>query len=485
MKKPFAQCSLADFVHELHLAARPRDASVSRGGPRARGGDLCPSWMTDLSADIMEWITPCLLDHALTKAVLRRHPLVGGSSGLVRPFANDERAWRSMLRDLFHSAGVSVSDAAQLCVYLVVKQCAERGSVRLPHVAYAQEQWRLPGKERPSVRWCLQIFAAIEQLHGARVFMRVCNAQGAALVRIQLAPAEERLRLRTLVPVYEMAMGHRQRLRGMGCGGWGRLALLMSQGGAERGPVPRHCSALMDCIVRRVAAQVAAMPEVLLAQVRVFRATGDYAAAAALLQQAVGHGHVLSRAELADMLIFGREGVAKDHKRAFELVEEGARLGCHHSQGVLAQCYFFGYGCSKDAARSLALARASAGKGSKYGQRTLGDLYYSGAGGVAQDYAAAVAQYRLAAAQGYDVAQHSVGYMYNMGYGVAHDLAEALQWYKLAAAQGFSAALYNVGWYHENGWRVAANRAEAIRWYKRAAAAGYSKAADALKRLGA
>jgi len=489
MKKPFAQCSLADFVHELHLAARPRDASVSRGGPPpARGGDLCPRWMMDLSADIVAWITPCLLDHALTKAVLRRHPLVGGSSGLVRPFANDERAWRSMLRDLFHSAGVSVSDAAQLCVYLVVKQCAERGSVRLPHVAYAQEQWRLPGKERPSVRWCLQIFAAIEQLHGARVFMRVCNAQGAALVRIQLAPAEQRLRLRTLVPVYKMAMGHRQRLRGMGCGGRGRLALLMSQGRVERGPVPRHCSALMDCIVRRVAAQVAAMPEVLLAQVRVLRAAGDFAGAAALLQQAVGHGHVLSRAELADMLIDGREGVAKDRKRAFELVEEGARLGCHQCQGVLARCYFHGVGCAKDAARSLALARASAGKGSKYGQCTLGDLYYSGEGGVAQDYAAAVAQYRLAAAQGYDMAQNDVGV-----YGVAHDCAEVLRWYKLAAAQGLGMALYNVGMfyeknvglYHENGRSVAADRAEAIRWYKRAAAAGHSHAADRLKRLGA
>ncbi len=75
---------------------------------------------------------------------------------------------------------------------------------------------------------------------------------------------------------------------------------------------------------------------------------------------AVCHGHVLSRAELADMLFEGREGVAVDRKRACGMVEEGARLSCHHCQGVLARYYLFGFGCAKDAARSLALARASA-----------------------------------------------------------------------------------------------------------------------------
>jgi len=200
---------------------------------------------------------------------------------------------------------------------------------------------------------------------------------------------------------------------------------------------------------------------------------------------AIGLGDSPLRAGLADMLIDGREGVAVDRKKAFGLVEEGARLGCHHCQGMLARCYLRGFGCAKDAARSLALARASAGEGSKNGQYVLGHLYRVGEGGVAQDYAAAVLQFRLAAAQGYDGAQSDLGYMYYIGYGVAKDDAEALRWFKLAAAQGNSVALYNVGMCYENGYSVVANRAEAIRWYKRAAAAGHSKAAYALKRLGA
>ena len=51
-----------------------------------------------------------------------------------------------------------------------------------------------------------------------------------------------------------------------------------------------------------------------------------------------------------------------------------------------------------------------------------------GKGGVAQDYAAAVVQYRLAAAQSYDLAKTELGYMYDMGYSVAKDFAEALRW---------------------------------------------------------
>jgi TPR repeat protein len=456
MTKTFAACSLADLAYELQLA-------------------VCDESGSALSSDIVvARIIPCLLDHTHTKAVLQRHPRVGGSGGLVcSAAAESKQVWCSMLRDLFLSAGVSVSNAAQLRVYLVVKQCAKLGRVRLPHLLVAG-------------RWCLQLFAALEQLHGARVFLRVCNAQGAALVRIQLSPAAQRLRLRTLVPVYEMAMGHRQRLRGMGCGGRGKLALLMSQGGGGDRPVSRDCSALMDRIVRRVAAaQVAATPEGLHAKAQALRAAGECAAAAALLQQAVGHGHVPSRADLAGMLIEGRESVAKDRERGFELAEEGARLGCHSCQGVMAMCYLFGAGCSQDAPRSLALARASAGEGSKYGQRTLGWLYREGLGGVGQDHAAAVAQYRLAAAQGYDAAQNALGHMYGMGYGVAQDYAEALHWHKLAAAQGYGQALMWMGRHYEEGLSVAADKAEAIRWYKRAAASGHSHAAKSLMRLGA
>ena len=217
MAKPFAQCSLPDFLHEISLAAR---AAASSGSA--------------LDAAAAALLLQSVGDAERTEAVLQRHPLVRGSQGLVCSAAADSKqAWCSMLRDLFLGAGVSVSDAARLRVFLLVKQCAELGRVRLPQAAspavvvqfsmcsgggfakkisyargpgqgqgmfqaetrggdvvnsvcarmrggsldslrlldYAQNrQW--PGRvvEIVSGRWCLQLFAALEPLHGARVF---------------------------------------------------------------------------------------------------------------------------------------------------------------------------------------------------------------------------------------------------------------------------------------------------------------------------
>ena len=129
------------------------------------------------------------------------------------------------------------------------------------------------------------------------------------------------------------------------------------------------------------------------------------------------------------------------------------------------------------------LSRESSGKGSRYGRCALGRLYALGDGGVAQDYAQAVALYRLAAAQNLDGAQWNLGDMYQGGRVVAKDLAEALRWYQLAAAQGLPHAMYWVALCHEKGWGVAADVAEAIRWYRRAQAAGDTAAAGKLQNL--
>jgi TPR repeat protein len=214
-------------------------------------------------------------------------------------------------------------------------------------------------------------------------------------------------------------------------------------------------------------------------------ASGQCAASAVALKLAVDLGHLPSRALKAWMLLDGREGVAKDHNSAFELVEEGARLGCHHCQGLMAECYLHGYGCEVDEERSLELARESSGKGIRYGQYVLGEMYQFGGGGVARDNAQAVAFYRLAAAQNLDEAQRSLGFMYHysQGVGVAQDVVEALRLYQLAAAQGHPETLYWVALCHEHGRDVRINKAEAIRWYRRAQAAGQPQAAAALQRL--
>ena len=97
--------------------------------------------------------------------------------------------------------------------------------------------------------------------------------------------------------------------------------------------------------------------------------TGQYAAAAVQLQQAIGLGLLSAHAHEAWLLIFGREDVAMNQERAFQLAEEGVRLGCYHCHGVLAYCYWGGYGCDANETRSLEIAIESSNKGSKYGTR--------------------------------------------------------------------------------------------------------------------
>jgi hypothetical protein len=87
--------------------------------------------------------------------------------------------------------------------------------------------------------------------------------------------------------------------------------------------------------------------------------SGQCAAAAVALKLAVDLGHLPSRALKACMLIDGGEDGAEDHNAAFELVEEGTHLGCHHCQGVMARCYMWGFGCEEDEERSLELVRES------------------------------------------------------------------------------------------------------------------------------
>ena len=109
--KAFSRCSLSDLT--LAISAR---ASAATDG--------------DLDSATADRLLPPLCNAALTEAVLLRHPLVRDCSGLkCDASVSSKRAWCSMLRDLFDAAGVDVSDAALLRVYLVCKQCAKRGRV--------------------------------------------------------------------------------------------------------------------------------------------------------------------------------------------------------------------------------------------------------------------------------------------------------------------------------------------------------------------
>jgi hypothetical protein len=225
----------------------------------------------------------------------------------------------------------------------------------------------------------LTLQALVKSSQDTLVLLRLCDVQGAALFSfVQAAPRVPRPFAGAAV--YGMwLMTHGERVRVVGCGLKGQLVRLLSLGVGRHFEPQRNwsaCHKLMQSVARRVAAGLAAaVRDEVAKEAEELCASGRCGAAVVALQLAIDFGDSNSRALKAWLLIWGREGVAQDEKRGFELSEEGAGLGCHHCQGVLAWCYFGGCRCRKDAARSLELARESSERGSKYGQFMLARLH--------------------------------------------------------------------------------------------------------------
>jgi TPR repeat protein len=81
-------------------------------------------------------------------------------------------------------------------------------------------------------------------------------------------------------------------------------------------------------------------------------------------------------ASYANLLLEGRTCLPKNHLKAFFLARLGAKKGCPHSKGVLARCFFAGYGCQADETQAMCLAQESAVTGSRYGLFVLGSIAY-------------------------------------------------------------------------------------------------------------
>ena len=91
-----------------------------------------------------------------------------------------------------------------------------------------------------------------------------------------------------------------------------------------------------------------------------------------------------------------------------------------------------------------------------------------------KDFAEARRLYERAAANGYAMAIHNIGCLYEGGDGVVQDYAEAARWYGKAVALGEPIAMVDLGWLYETGHGVTKDLAEARRLYELAVKAGVS-----------
>ena len=93
----------------------------------------------------------------------------------------------------------------------------------------------------------------------------------------------------------------------------------------------------------------------------------------------------------------------------------------------------------------------------------IGDVYSNlGKYDKAKEY------YELAAEQGHDIAQYSLGSMYESGKGVEQDYTTAAEWYRKAAEQGNHYALRQLGNLYEVGIGVEMDKLKAAELYRKA-----------------
>ncbi len=103
--------------------------------------------------------------------------------------------------------------------------------------------------------------------------------------------------------------------------------------------------------------------------------------------------------------------------------------------------------------------------GDDVAQYSIGGLYEAGLG-VKKNEAEAAAWYRKAADQGNADAQNDLGMLYAKGAGVPKDYEEAVVLYRKAVDLGSAAAMTNLGWCYAKGYGIKKNLAQAERLYK-------------------
>lgn len=148
----------------------------------------------------------------------------------------------------------------------------------------------------------------------------------------------------------------------------------------------------------------------------------------------------------ATILLEGRKDVPQNHRKAFEIAQIGAKKGCPACCGVLARCFYNGYGCSQDKSKAFHLAKKSADAGSCYGYFILGwNTYDDG-----QNYDAIIL-WQKAADLGLAAAQVNLGFMFANGEGVRKDEKKAFQLYEMAADKKHPEGYVNLSRMYSHG----------------------------------
>jgi len=204
----------------------------------------------------------------------------------------------------------------------------------------------------------------------------------------------------------------------------------------------------------------------------------DPAKAADLLSGAAALGHAEAQYYLATLYGSG-DGVAQDHKAAFNWLLAAAGQGYVEAQYELSRFYSRGIGTEENTGEALKWLEQAADNNHVKAQYYLAAAYESGQG-VEQNPSAAIGWHRRAAENGLPIAQRNLGMHYLQGKIVVQNTEEGLRWLTKAAKAGDPGSMGNLGMAYATGLGVEQNDVTAADWYNRASEYGLGRAKVAL-----
>ena len=218
-----------------------------------------------------------------------------------------------------------------------------------------------------------------------------------------------------------------------------------------------------------------------------------------ILMDAADHS-VNSKWELAQALLQGECGLAKNAKRALSILKELANVNTDEknmpceaqndkecfapAMKKISDCYFHGEGVERNTDIGLAWLQASFDLAHDINAaHDTAIMYEFGHNGVEVDVVAAAQWFEKAAEEGHIEAMAELGLCYELGCGVEQADETALDWYTKAANLGHVTAKFSVGEAFEEARGVHQSDEEACLWYYRAAVMGDEDSKVALRRL--
>lgn len=164
-------------------------------------------------------------------------------------------------------------------------------------------------------------------------------------------------------------------------------------------------------------------------------------------------------------------GVEQNHieaeKRMLEMYKEFQN---GEIAGILAELYATSaYLC--DYEKAFEYATIAAEDDEPGGYYILGGLYHNG-WGVEVDGLLALENYKMAAAQGHEIAMNQIGNLFMGHAGIEENPEQAFYWFNESSKKGHDVGMYNLGCCYRDGYGVAKDDEEAAVWFKKAAEAG-------------